>query len=97
MKLNLELLAETLRQKENELPVSEVYVNAYLLDHVLRPALDGADIAMTDIDYTAFDLEDVALLTDYYCNLEELCRKLSRMTGMIGSAAPVARSVRLYC
>lgn len=97
MKLDLELLAEKLRQRENKPPVSEAYVNPYLLDHVLRPALNGADIAMTDIDYAAFDLEDVALLADYYCDLEEVCRKLSRMTGMIGSAVPAARAVRMFC
>lgn len=97
MKLNLKLLAENLCQKEDEPPVSEAYVNPYLLDHVLRPAMGGADIAMGDIDYTAFDQEDVALLADYYCNLEELSRKLSQMTGMIGSAEPVARTARVFC
>ncbi len=66
MKLNLKLLATRFFQAKEEPPVPEDGVNRYLLEYVLRPNLEGNLLRLGDIDFDAFDADDVPALEDYY-------------------------------
>lgn len=72
MKLNLKLLATRFSQTKDGPPVSEDGVNRYLLEQVLRPNLKGGLLRLGDIDFDAFDADDVPALEDYYIRYPEL-------------------------
>ena len=59
MKLNLKLLATRFSQTKDGPPVSEDGVNRYLLEQVLRPNLEGDLLRLGEIDFDAFDADDV--------------------------------------
>ena len=64
MKLNLKLLATRFSQTKDGPPVSEDGVNRYLLEQVLRPNLEGDLLRLGEIDFDAFDADDVPALED---------------------------------
>ena len=69
MRLDLELLSIRFSQKKEEPPVPQDGISAYLLEKILMPALDSKDIYLKDVDFTAFDVDDIDKLEDYYNQL----------------------------
>ncbi len=97
MKLDLKLLSVSLSQLEDEPPVPIDGVDPYLLEKVLRPCMDGADIRLRDMDFDAFDAEDIDVLEGYYNALSREAGKLRQFTGTVQKLPPEAHKARRFC
>ncbi len=97
MRLDLELLSIRFSQKKEEPPVPQDGLNAYLLENILTPALDGTDIYLKDIDFTAFDVDDIDKLEDYYNQLYSTGRGLDQFIQTVARTLPSASSIRSFC
>ena len=97
MRLDLKLLSMRFSQKKEEPPVSQEGLNPYLLEKILMPALDGTDIYLRDIDFTAFNAEDVSELEDYYSQLYEAGWSLEQFVQTVAQTQPVASRIRSFC
>ena len=97
MKLNLKLLTIRLFQAEDELPVPDDGINRYLLEQVLRPNLEGKVLRLGDIDFNAFDADDVPALEGYYDRLYQANQDLSQFAQTVDRVPPVSGAVRAFC
>lgn len=97
MRLDLKRLSMRFYQKKEEPPVPQEGVNAYLLEKVLTPALDRMDIYLQDIDFAAFDREDVNALEDYYGQIYDAGLGLEQFIQTVAKQRPAASSVRSFC
>lgn len=97
MKLNLKLLATRFSQAKDGPPVSDDGVNRYLLEQVLRPNLEGNLLRLGDIDFGAFDADDVPALEDYYDRLYQAAQDLSQFAQTLSRVPPTPRTVRSFC
>jgi len=97
MKLDLNLLSMRFSQKKNEPPVPTEGVNPYLLEKILLPCMDGGTVRLRDIDYEAFDMEDIEPLEEYYSKLFKAGGKLEQFTETVRNIPPEARKARVFC
>lgn len=97
MKLNLKLLATRLFQAEDEPPVPDDGINRYLLERVLRPNLAGNLLRLGDIDFNAFDADDVPALEDYYDRLYQANQDLSQFAQTVDRVPPASGAARAFC
>ena len=97
MKLDLKLLSMRFSQMKDEPPVPTDHVNQYLLEKILQPCLNGGAIFLRDIDYEAFDVEDIDQLENYYSALFRASGNLRQLTEVIGKLPPEAQKVRMFC
>lgn len=97
MKLDLKLLSIRFSQAKDEPPVSTEGVNPYLLEKILLPSLNGGTIYLRDIDYGAFEAEDIGPLEEYYTQLWNAGGKLGQLTETVRKLPPEARKARMFC
>lgn len=97
MKLNLKLLAIRFSQAKDGPPVSEDGVNRYLLERVLRPNLEGDLLRLGDIDFDAFEADDVPALEAYYERLYKTSQDLSQFAQTLDRVPPAPKAVRAFC
>ena len=97
MTLDLKLLSMRFSQIKDELPVPTEGVNEYLLEKILRPCLNGGAVYLRDIDYEAFNVEDIDQLENYYSALSRESGRLRQLTEVIGNLPPEAQKVRMFC
>lgn len=97
MRLDLKLLSMRFYQKKEEPPIPQDGLNTYLLDKILTPALHCADISLKDIDFTAFDAEDVNELENYYERLYHEGQGLEQFIQTVAQTQPAASSARSFC
>lgn len=97
MKLDLTLLSIRFSQAKDEPPIPTVGVNSYLLQKILLPCMNGESIRMRDIDYDAFEVEEVDVLERYYDDLSRAGGRLRQFTEAVQNCPPEARKVRLFC
>lgn len=97
MKLDLKLLSMRFSQMKDEPPVPTAGVNPYLLEKVLLPCMNNGKVYLRDIDYQAFDSEDIDWLEQYYDALSRASEALSQLTETVGKVPPEAHKARLFC
>lgn len=97
MKLDLKLLSIRFSQAKDEPPVPTEGVNAYLLEKLLLPSMNGETICLKDIDYEAFDPDDIETLGDYYTALWKAGGELRQLTETVQKLPPEARKARVFC
>lgn len=97
MKLDLTLLSMRFSQTEDEPPVSTDGINPYLLEKILLPCMNGESVLLRNIDYEAFEVEDIDSLEDYYDELSRAGSQLGQVTEAVRKCPPEARKVRLFC
>lgn len=97
MKLDLKLLSMRFSQMKDEPPVPTDGVNAYLLEKILLPCLDNGTVYLRDIDYEAFEVEDIDLLEQYYSDLCKASGRLRQFTETVGNLRPEACKARTFC
>lgn len=97
MRLDLKLLSMRFHQKKEETPLPQDGLNAYLLETVLIPALHSTDIYLQDIDFTAFDAEEVNELENYYERLYHEGQGLEQFIQTVAQTQPAASSARSFC
>lgn len=97
MKLDLKLLSIRFSQAKDEPPVPTEGVNPYLLGQILLPCMNGKTIKLQDIDYEAFDVDDIEDLANYYCKLSKAGGRLTQLTETIQKLSPEAQKARMFC
>lgn len=97
MKLDLKLLSTRFSQKKEEPPIPQDGLNAYLLENILTPALHYTDIYLKDIDFAAFDVEEVNELEEYYSRLYNAGQGLDQFIQTVAKTLPTAGNVRSFC
>lgn len=97
MKLDLKLLSMRFSQMKNEPPVSTGGVNPYLLEKILLPCMNGDTILLRDIDYDAFDVEDIEMLAEYHDELANACYRLGQLTNTVQNLPPEPQKARMFC
>lgn len=97
MKLDLKLLATRFFQAEDEPLAPEDGVNRYLLEQVLRPAMEGKTLYLRDIDFSAFELDDIEALGLYYDSLMNAARNLNRFSVPVSQSSPAPGNARVFC
>lgn len=97
MKLHLKDLCREFGKAKDEETVPNNGVNPYLLEKVLRPALQGEAPTLGEIDYEQFDLEDIGELSNYYESMWRTAEKLGQFVSAVTSLAPVPSRERQFC
>ena len=97
MKLDLKLLSTRFSQAKDEPPVPTNGVNKYLLEKILLPSMSDKAVYLRDIDFDAFDIEDVDVLERYYNELSKTGGKLRQLTETVRKVPPEARKARVFC
>lgn len=98
MKIDLHRFAEKLKHIEAEDTVSgKDEVLPYLYDHILLPLLSGHLVRYGDIDFDAFEADDLRVLS-YYC--DEIGRTVYRLENLnrkLIETPPAAGRRRAFC
>ena len=97
MKLDLELLFTNLSRTEEDTGVSRDGVNDYLIDKILFSCMNGERIFLKDIDFSAFDAEDVEELERFYDRMTAPVHQLEKVVTAMRTVDPVAASSRKFC
>ena len=97
MKLDLELLFTNLSRTEEYTGIPRDGVNDYLIDEILLPCMNGERILLKDIDFSAFDAEDVEELERFYDRMTALVHQLEKVVMAMRIVDPVAASSRRFC
>lgn len=97
MKLDLELLFTNLSRTEDYTGVSRDGINGYLIDKILFPCMNGETIRLCDIDFNAFDAEDVEELEGFYGRMTASVHELEKVLAAMSTASPVAANSRRFC
>lgn len=97
MKLDLKLLSIRFSQAKDEPPVPTDGVNDYLLEKILLPGMSDSGVYLRDIDFDAFDMDDVNVLEQYYGELSKASWKLQQLVGTVRKVPPEARKARVFC
>lgn len=97
MKLDLELLSMRFSQAKDEPPVPTDGINPYLLEKILLPCMNDESVLLRDIDYDAFEIEDIDDLESYYDSLSRAGCQLGQLTETVRKCPPEARKARLFC
>ena len=97
MKINRKVLCREFQHAPAEETVSTEGVNSYLLERVLRPTLRGDPPKLRDIDYDAFDEEDIDELSAYYERMWRASEKLQQFLTAVASVVPVPSRDRHFC
>ena len=97
MKLDLELLSMRFSQAKDEPPVPTDGINPYLLEKILLPCMNDESVLLRDIDYDAFEIEDIDDLESYYDSLSRAGCQLGPLPETVRKCPPEARKARLFC
>jgi len=97
MKLDLKLLSMRFSQTKDEPPAPTEGVNPYLLEKILLPCMNGESILLRDIDYSAFDVEDIEPLAEYHDELAQAGYKLEQLAKTVQNLPPAAKKSRTFC
>ena len=97
MKLDLKQLAVHLSRLEQEDRIPRDRVNSYLLDKILIPCMNGECIQLQDINFDAFELEEVEDLFTVYSGLERGVHAAQCLRRAAGELAPEAIHTRTFC
>ena len=97
MTLDLKLLSMRFSQMKDEPPVPTDGVNQYLLEKILLPCMNNDTVYLRDIDYEAFDEEDIDLLERYYSDLSKASGKLHQFMDTVRRLPPEAQKTRTFC
>ncbi len=97
MLVDLNALRRKLKEALPEDTVDATEVNPYLLNEVFRPMLAGRNLCYGDIDFDAFQADDLRMVA-HYCNTRnQITYGLQEMVGRIAKAFPAACSIREFC
>lgn len=93
----MKLLATRFFQAKDEPLVPEDGVNRYLLEQVLRPAMEGETLYLRDIDFSAFELDDIEALGLYYDRLTNAAKRLNQFAQPVSRTRPAPGRARVFC
>ena len=80
-----------------KLPTQEYPVKRYLMDSLLSPLLAGKEMSLGDLDFSAFDLDDLEDLQEYLNENSRLNNALTGLYRVFYKAEPQAVARRSFC
>jgi|GEM_PF-1052705 len=96
MTIDLKRFREVLSGAEaGELPEEEHPVLPYLLENLVNPLLKERRIKLGDLDYSAFDTDDLDDLSEYLESCDRISDKLSGINKFFCKAVPLAEVCRI--
>ena len=98
MKIDLHRFAEKLKHTEAEDTVpGKEEVLPYLYNYILLPLLSGRLVRYGDIDFDAFEADDLRVLS-YYCDeINRTVSRLERLNQNLIETPPAASRHRAFC
>lgn len=97
MKIDLKLLSAHLDQAEEAAYVPSDGVNDYLLNEILFPCMNREVMHLKDIDFNAFELDDVSALEEFHEKLEDQTVKVKQLLEKMRAVPPAATHLRSFC
>jgi len=98
MTINLKQLVSGLRNAEAvELPAEEYPVSPYLVESLANPLLAGREMKLGDLDYSAFDFDDLDELSEYLNICGKIHYRLSGINQVFCQTVPLAEVRRAFC
>ncbi len=97
MKIDLRGLAEALACVGKEQTFDFPVVSDYVLKHIYEPLSKDEPVLFADLDFEAFNEEDLRFLADWIDEQEHAFNQLCRLSEHFSSAAPVSAAVRAFC
>ncbi len=97
MELNLERLSERLSIAQSEDTVSKEGVNPYLIEAIIEPMLAGKSVKYGDIDFAAFELDELRTAAGYCDNISNTSYKLEKLVANISVSKATACKMRAFC
>ena len=97
MKIDIERLTQALSDVKAAETVSTGEVNAYLLNEVIRPLLQGVTLCYGDVDYSRFDIDDLRVAARYCENIGDMSYRLRGVIDNIAKARAKPCARRAFC
>lgn len=97
MILDLNAFRTGLLEAEKQKPVDDIYLSDYLRNHLLIPYMNGEDISLDELDYGAFELDDLELLDHYADELARKSRGMQHIPENLVKCPASVRAVRQFC
>ena len=72
-------------------------VSDYMVEHIYIPLRRGMPLLFEELDFDAFDEDDVRALENWLSQLDELTHKLDTLAEIFHAAGPVSRPGRAFC
>ena len=91
------LITELSGAESSKLPIQEYPVTKYLLDNLMNPLLMGKTIQLGDLDYSAFDTDDLEDLLNHLSENSRLHEALKGLNQYFNKAEPQAIARRSFC
>ena len=91
------LITELSGAESSKLPIQEYPVTKYLLDNLMNPLITGKTMQLGDLDFSAFDLDDLEDLQEYLNENIRLNNALTGLNQFFYKAEPQAVARRSFC
>lgn len=90
-------LVEKLRGAEGEQAFTPPEVSPYVLRHIYEPLLRGEEVLFADLDFTAFDEDDLRGLAGYIDASVRSTSALITLNGVFCRKEPASLTRRAFC
>jgi len=97
MKFDVAMLSKNLSSAKEEPTVPTREVNVYLLEKVVLPLRRGEKLRYGQIDFSAFDIDDLRMAAGYSEKCDRVSGALERLTGAIIAADAIPCRKRAFC
>lgn len=97
MKIDLRELAETLAAAEGKQTFDFHDVPDYVFKHIYEPLSKGKPVFFADLDFEAFNEDDLNVLDDWINEQEYAFKRLCKLNEHFSNAVPVSMAIRAFC
>ena len=97
MKIDLSKLLKGLEALPHTPAPKPKKVSPYVLTHILKPLTAGKPVSFADLNFEAFDEDDLDSLYDMLSELEDRTDRLDRLRSTFYRAEPKAAVQRKFC
>jgi len=97
MELNVKRLAERFSAATAEDTVPKGDTNPYLISAVIEPMRAGKAVRYGEIDFSAFELDDLRRAAGYCEDFDRTSSKLEQLVANISASEPLACTTRSFC
>ena len=97
MQIKLDRFCSLLNEAEEEKSMDDSEVSPYLLENLLYPYLEGKDIRLDELDYSAFTLSDMNDLFLFVDDMETVFIKTRGKAERLLKSSPASRPARAFC
>ena len=95
--INLKLLVSALNEAKEETTFPACNVSEYVMEHIYKPLLRGERVAFSDLDFSAFDDDDLQALEHWLEEQDHRHSRLANLNLVFCEAVPVSAAARAFC